>query len=304
MLDILFALIPSVIFGSMSLLLMLFGGTDRQKITGLYTGGFLTAATVTPFLEVHWDVKTWVVSFISGALLGWGLYDQTVCLRVIGVSRTMPISTGLQLAFMSLGGVLLFGELQAPGALPVGILAIVLLIAGVWLTSLHEKTSAQSSPEQNIDWPRGIRLLTTSTIGLVAFLLLAQWFGIDGQSIMLPQSFGCLVTGYLLSSPMRERLHGRPRKNENSRWAPATFRQMLTGILWASAVLIQQISTARNGVAVGFTLSQLGVIISTLGGIVLLGEHRTRREAIWTGAGVILVVLGAVCAGLAQAMDT
>ena len=305
MADLLLALVPSLILGSMSILLMYFGGTDRQKITGLLLGGFITSTIALPFLEPTWTPLSFAVSFISGVLLGWGLFDQTVCLRVLGVSRTMPISTGAQLLFMSLGGVILFGEWRGPGALPVGVVAIALLIAGVWMTSLEEKTVDVSgvAVSRNLDWGRGTRLLVTSTFGLVVYVLVVRWFDISGTDAMFPQAVGYLLTGFLLTSGMVDRYRPAHLQDSQPRWSVTTYKQVGTGMLWGLAVLILQISTARVGVAVGFTLSQLGVILSTLGGIVLLGEHRTKKEAWWTAIGVGLVVGGAIMAGVAKALD-
>ena len=53
----------------------------------------------------------------------------------------------------------------------------------------------------------------------------------------------------------------------------------------------------------GFTLSQLGILISTPLGIWWLHETRTRKELRWTLIGVALVIVGAVLAGVAKTLD-
>ncbi|QWW19220.1 multidrug DMT transporter permease [Schaalia sp. 19OD2882] len=298
MADLLLALSPSLILGTMSLMLIALGGDDRQRVMGMYIGGFVMAVVATPFLGVHWDARTLLISYVSGLLLGWGLFEQTVCLRVLGVSRTMPISTGAQLVSMSLGGVLLFGEWRQVGSFGFGAAAIVALVLGVWLTSRTEK-SAEPAGGSALDWRRGIKLLITSTFGLVVYLLLVQWFGIDGRSALLPQAAGYLTIGLVLSAPRLTPWVGPTE----TRWSVGTAKQVLTGMVWGCAVLILQISAARVGVAAGFTLSQLGVVISTFGGILLLGEKRTRKEMVWTMTGVALLVAGAVLAGVAKSLD-
>lgn len=297
--DLLLALTPSLLLGTMSMLLVVLGGDDRQRVMGLLTGGFLMAAVATPFLDVHWDTRVLVVSFISGLLLGWGLFEQTVCLRVLGVSRTMPISTGGQLVAMSVGSVLLFGEWRQGAAPFFGAAAVIALVAGVWFTSRTEK-EAGSSQGADLDWAKGTKLLITSTVGLVSYLLLVQWFAIDGRSALLPQAAGYLLAGLVLTSPRLTPWVA----TDDTRWRWETFRQVFTGAMWGCAVLLLQISASRVGVAAGFTLSQLGVVISTTGGILLLGEKRTRKEMVWTLCGVSLVVLGAVLAGIAKSLDT
>lgn len=296
MADYLLALSPSLILGTMSVLLVALGGDDRQRILGLMTGGFLTSLIATPLLETTWTPTALLVSYVSGLLLGWGLVDQTVCLRVLGVSRTMPTSTGLQLVFMSLGGVLLFGEWRRGLSPFFGAASILALVLGVRLVSLHEK---DASEESGLDWPRGIRLLATSTFGLVAYLLVVRWFGVDGQSALLPQALGYMTVALVLTAPRFTPWDGP----EDTRWSRATLRQILTGMMWGCAVLILQISAERVGVATGFTLSQLGILLSTPAAILLLGEHRSRRELVWTVMGVALVILGAVLAGVAKGLD-
>lgn len=48
------------------------------------------------------------------------------------------------------------------------------------------------------------------------------------------------------------------------------------------------------GLAVGFSLSQMGIIISTLGGIFILGERKTKKELIYVIVGCLLVILGGI----------
>ncbi len=295
MADFLLALSPSLILGTMSVLLIVLGGDDRQRILGLMTGGFLTSLIATPFLETSWTLRSFAIAYLSGLLLGWGLVDQTVCLRVLGVSRTMPASTGLQLVAMSLGGVLLFGEWRHGASSLFGAGAIIALVLGVWLTSRHEKSESSNG----LDWTRGIRLLVTSTIGLVAYLLLVQWYEIDGRTALLPQALGYMTVALILTAPRFTPWVGP----EDTRWSLVTLRQLLPGMMWGAAVLILMTSADRVGVATGFTLSQLGILISTPVGILLLGESRTRKELQWTIMGVALVICGAVLAGVAKSLD-
>ena len=60
----------------------------------------------------------------------------------------------------------------------------------------------------------------------------------------------------------------------------------------------------RPWVASGFTLSQLGFVLATIGGLTILGEERTGRERTAVAAGVAAAVVGLVLMGLATGMDT
>ena len=152
MIDILWALVPSILFGLQTTLTGAVHTTDQQRVLGLTTGGFVFALAVTPFLGVEWNVRDVIVAFVTGLIVGWGLVDQIPAFNVLGVSRTMPVSTGGQLAAISLGGVLLFGEWRHGGALPVGVVAIIVLILGIWFVSRTE----EDSDTKNLDWAREI----------------------------------------------------------------------------------------------------------------------------------------------------
>ena len=52
------------------------------------------------------------------------------------------------------------------------------------------------------------------------------------------------------------------------------------------------------GQAIATTFSQLGVIVSTYGGIVVLHEHKTKRQMAGILLGTLLIVAGAVLMGL------
>ncbi|MBA5735072.1 glucose transporter GlcU, partial [Escherichia coli] len=52
--------------------------------------------------------------------------------------------------------------------------------------------------------------------------------------------------------------------------------------------------------ATGFSLSQMGVVISTIGGILFLGEKKTKKELILVIIGVVLVIIGGTMIGIAK----
>lgn len=293
--DILWALVPSILFGLQTTLTGAVHTTDQQRVLGLTTGGFVFALAVTPFLGVEWNVRDVIVAFVTGLIVGWGLVDQIPAFNVLGVSRTMPVSTGGQLAAISLGGVLLFGEWRHGGALPVGIAAIIVLILGIWFVSRTE----EGSDTKNLDWARGTRLLVTSTFAFSSYVLIGRAFGLDGPSILLPQA-----TGYFLVALIAYAVNARRKEDEAPTLLSVPMAQMTAlGLMWGAGVVLLQVGAGRVGVATGFTLSQLGILISTPLGILWLGEHRTGRELRWTVIGVALVIAGAVLAGVAKGLD-
>ena len=260
-------------------------------------GAFLFSALATPFIDVHWTTKTLLISFLSGLILGFGQYLQILCLKVLGVSRTMPLTTAGQIIFMCLGGIILFGEMNHGLALVFALSSIALLTLGVVFISKTEKT--QEAAAENVDWKRGTILLVISTACLVAYLLIVQGFGLDGRSVILPQSAGYFLVGLIATIPALSPQLGK----EDNRWSLLTLRQLIPGMMWGAAILLTQVSSSLLGVAVAFPLSQMGVIIQTFGGILILHETRTRREMRWTIIGVVIMVIGVIMVGVARSFS-
>ena len=69
---------------------------------------------------------------------------------LMGVSRTMPISTGLQLVATTLFGVIVFHEWFTTISVVLGILALVCIIIGVILTSLQSEEEKMQSKQQTL----------------------------------------------------------------------------------------------------------------------------------------------------------
>ena len=61
--------------------------------------------------------------------------------NLVGVSKTMPISTGLQLVGTTLFSAIFLGEWSTGLQVTLGLIAMVLLVTGIALTSLKGKMS-------------------------------------------------------------------------------------------------------------------------------------------------------------------
>ena len=276
---ILIGVLPSVFFGVATTLMGKTGGSDRQRVMGTVLGGLLMAAVATPFLHPQWTPFNLAVSFGTGLLLGLGVCDQLRSYTVL----------------MSVAGIALFGEWLHGGALPYGIAAIAVLIVGIWFLSRSEA----GSDAAGLDWGRGAVLLTSSTLGLVAFPLIIKYFGIAPKEFLLPQA-----VGYTAYAAVFFAIQGRGGVDpEASLRHRRMFPSVFNGVLWGIAILLLQLNSNNLGAGTGFTLSQLGILISTPLGILWLHETRSRKELRWTGIGVFLVIAGAVLAGIAKSLD-
>ena len=81
-------------------------------------------------------------------------------------------------------------------------------------------------------------------------------------------------------------------------FSKASVKNMLGGFIFAVAVLLYLISINLNGVSVAASLTQMNVILATLGGIYILGERKTRWELWNVYIGLFIVLMGGVLIGL------
>ncbi|ASI34230.1 glucose transporter GlcU [Exiguobacterium sp. N4-1P] len=283
MIDILIAIVPALMWGTLPLVVSKIGGSTEQQIIGTTLGALAFALVTFLFISPELSMTAWIAGLFSGAFWALGQMNQFAAFKQMGVSKTMPISTGMQLVGTSLFGVLAFGEWSNTSALILGISALVLIVAGAAFTSYKED---KSKKDENIG--KGLLLLVISTIGYVGYVVIARWFNINGWEAVLPQAIGMVVSAILLSL------------RKGNLFAKQTFTNGLAGIMWAVGNIALLLATARVGVATSFSLSQTGVVISTIGGVLFLKEAKTKKEMTFVIIGCTLVVAGGIMIGFTK----
>ncbi|EIE3484168.1 GRP family sugar transporter [Listeria monocytogenes] len=283
--NIVIALIPAVMWGIMPLVVSKIGGKQRQQIIGTTFGALAFAIGVFIFTNPEYTATIIIASFISGAFWSLGQMNQFRAFTQVGVSKTMPLSTGMQLVGTSLFGVFAFHEWGTTSKLVLGFSALALIIIGIFLTSYQQHKDENSG--QNMK--KGIITLLISSVGYVGYVVITRWFDISGWDAILPQAIGMVVAGLLFSI-----------KSEEKRFTKQTWLNMIPGVMWATGNLALLFSNKLVGIATGFSLSQMGVVISTIGGILFLGEKKTKKELILVIIGVVLVIIGGTMIGIAK----
>lgn len=280
--DILIALIPAIAWGSIGLVSNKLGGNSYQQTVGMSAGAVLFAIGAYFVYQPTIDMKIVLVGLLSGALWSLGQMQQFQSMKFIGVSNTLPISTGLQLIVNTLAGVLLFREWTSTRDIILGIIAIIILIFGVTFTTVTDtKEATDNSKGQK---KSGARALILSTIGYGLYTITINAAGVDAMAVILPQAVGMLIGSLLFSVKQDIKSH-------------YTVRNLVTGLVWATGNIFMLISMEKVGLAISFSLSQTGIIISTLGSIWFLGETKTKREFRYILMGCILVIVGGVLLG-------
>ncbi|EAE8124397.1 glucose transporter GlcU [Listeria monocytogenes] len=283
--NIVIALIPAVMWGIMPLVVSKIGGKPRQQIIGTTFWALAFAIGVFIFTNPEYTATIIIASFVSGAFWSLGQMNQFRAFTQVGVSKTMPLSTGMQLVGTSLFGVFAFHEWGTTSKLVLGFSALALIIIGIFLTSYQQHKDENSG--QNMK--KGIITLLISSVGYVGYVVITRWFDISGWDAILPQAIGMVVAGLLFSI-----------KSEEKRFTKQTWLNMIPGVMWATGNLALLFSNKLVGIATGFSLSQMGVVISTIGGILFLGEKKTKKELILVIIGVVLVIIGGTMIGIAK----
>lgn len=280
--DLLIALLPALFWGSVVLINVLVGGGPYNQIRGTTLGTLIIGIILLLTGNAKFDdLAVIIVGLISGAFWALGQGYQLKSISLIGVSKTMPISTGLQLVGTTLFSAIFLGEWSTGIQVTLGLVAMVLLVIGIALTSIKGKNEASGG---NNKFGKAIPILIISTVGYVVYVVVAQISGVDGMNALFFQSIGMAIGGLILSA-----------KHETS--VKSTMWNIIPGVIWGIGNLFMFYSQPKVGVATSFSFSQLLVIVSTLGGIFLLGERKDKRQMIGIWAGIVLIIIAAFILG-------
>lgn len=283
--DILLAILPALFWGSIVLFNVKLGGGPYSQILGTTLGALVFSIGVYIFIKPVLTPMVIVIGIISGLFWALGQANQLKSIDLIGVSKTMPISTGMQLVSATLFGVIVFHEWSTTTSVVLGVLALLCIIIGIVLTSLQSKE--EKNDEQTGNFKKGIVMLLISTLGYLVYVVIIRLFGIDGWSALLPQAIGMVLGGILLTF-------------KHQPFNKYAIRNIIPGLIWAAGNMFLFISQPRVGVATSFSLSQMGIMISTLGGIFILGEKKTKRQFIAIVIGIIFIIAAGIMLGIAK----
>ena len=286
---ILIALLPSLLWGAMALLNAAFPAEPRRQNTFVIAGGGAASLLTSPLAGAAWSPRSLVWGSLSGLLWSIGIVLVIKGFQTWGASRTMPLTTALQLALNGLIGVVLLGEWRAPGAMALGLGAVALVIAGGTAGTWQEGGGVGPSPRMR---RIGALMTVCSAVFLGIYPGLLRLTDVSSADAAGPMGIGALIGAVIASRVLPRK---GPLRGEGA--IPA----VLSGVAWALGNFALLRSTATVGVAAGFTFSQLGFVIAALGSIFLLKEPRTRKEIVVVFVGIAAALAGVVLMGMASA---
>lgn len=284
---ILLSLVPMLAWGSMGLVSSKIGGTPNQQTFGVTIGGLFFAMLVYLIVQPTLTWQIWVFGILGGLLWSLGQNGQFTAMKHMGVSVANPLSGGSQLVTGSLIGALVFGEWNQPIQFVLGGLALVSLVVGFYFSSKVDPDRPIQNQEQR-NFSAGVRALTYSTFGYVSFtVLFNNIMQFDALAAILPMAIG-MILGAAAFMKFQVSLE------------PVVLKNAFVGIQWGLGNVFMLLAAQSAGLAIAFSFSQLGAIIGIIGGILFLGETKTKKEMTWIYIGVVCFVFGAILLGVVK----
>ncbi len=284
LMDIFLAILPAIFWGSIVLFNVKLGGGPYSQVLGTTIGALILSFGIYLFIQPELNSTIIIVGIVSGLFWTVGQVNQLKTFQYIGVSKTMPISTGMQLVSTALFGVIVFHEWSTTTTVILGVIALICIVVGIVFTSYEEK---KGNEEESGNFKKAILTLIVSTIGYLIYVVVARLFNVDGWVALFPQAIGMFISAVILTF----------RHKPFNKYA---IRNIIPGLIWALGNMFLFISQPRVGVATSFSLSQMGIVISTLGGIFILGERKTKKQLVLISFGIILIIIGGVLLGIAK----
>lgn len=276
---LLIALIPAIGWGIQPIILGKIGGKPANQILGTGIGTLIVGIIVNLVTSpAPISTSVFLISLFSGIFWVIGQVGQYKALKLMGVSKTMPLTTGLQLIGTSIISIIFFGEWASGLSKLGGFIAILLLILGAILTSYSERSTAKNTLRQ------GLMILLVTSIGYWVYSALPKMVDVSGLSIFFPQMLGVFIGAFVYTLFSDKRAFR----------ATVSWKLIVIGLTFGISAMAYIFSAQANGVVTAFIITQLNVVVATLGGLLILKEQKTHRELVLTLLGLVLIVLGSV----------
>lgn len=293
--SILIGLIPALGWGFQGIIMQKIGGTTANKQMGMVLTALVMSIVVALIDPIAWSPALIAAAAVNG--IPWAIAQilQIKSFDYLGVSRAMPLTSGIQLILTSVIGAFYFNEWPHAWQMGVGFAGIALIIVGTVLTTYTEAGQETTSKS---DIRKGVIITAISSALYVAYATAARFFNVDSFQILLPQALFMLAATIVISIIVskRDSVDGVFGRVEGV-FGLKSWQNMLTGVLWSVANIAVLFSNQVNGVAVGWTLANMNLIFATLGGLFILHEKKTPKELKFVIAGMIIIAAGGIAIG-------
>ncbi|RSX51732.1 glucose uptake protein [Bifidobacterium goeldii] len=290
---ILLALVPAFGWGFQGIVMQKVGGTTANKQMGMVLTTLVFGIVVLIFHPISWSWTLIIAAAING--IPWSIAQilQIKSFDYLGVARAMPLATGMQLVITSLLGALFFHEWVHGWQFALGLPALAIIIIGVACTAFQEKSEDAGPTNLKL----GIIITFISALLYTSYAAAGKFFSVSSWDMLFPQAVFMFLGTTVIAFCMSGKQSMDP---EIGVFGKKSWLNMSTGVLFATANLTVMLSNEINGLAVGWTLSQMNVIVATLGGLFILKEKKTKKEMVFVIIGMVLIAIGGVLIGITK----
>lgn len=239
----------------------------------------------------HLNVQLIIFPFLGGIIWTLGGYVAFVATNRIGMAKAVGIWAPINIIVSIFWGMILFGEFLNSGASEgmKAILAVVVIIIGILLIIFAGTVKRLDKEKRSLD-----RIGAMAAIG--AGVIWGSYFipiRLAEASLWVtafPMAIGMFVGSIILVFASKENI----KLEKNSYYV----RTLLSGALWTlgnygSLKMMELIGTGK-----GFTVSQLGIVLTTMIGIFLFKNPDPKtKEAKIAFVGITLAAIGGVVLG-------
>ena len=232
---------------------------------GIGIGAIIFAVAMLPFygsptIDIY-GVSAGVIWVTASILMMFAV-------RYIGIARASPLDGSLVIITSFLWGLLFFNEQL--GSLLFAIIGLTLLVIGMPLIAVGEKKDGNK---------KGYILAISAGLlwgAIFVPLKLAETL----ESTYFSMSFTIFVTSIILMIATRQ--FGKKDLIVGT----------AAGVMWNAANLTSFIAIASLGLAIGYPLTQLAILIAVLWGLLYFKEVTHKKSSLAIYAGAIIVLIG------------
>lgn len=271
------ALLPVIGWGVMPIVANIKRVSTYQQLLGVSISAVFFAVFFTMATKPIFTCVSFLISIISGIFWSFGQFYQFKAIKQSSVSKAMPVSNGSQLIITALLGVVIFQEWNKVSHYFIGIISIFMITIGIIATSFSEEKG------KGLNSAALFSILLSSAF-LALYVLTNKIFKIDNDAIFLPQSIGMISSSFLFYW----------KKDRSPLQFQSFIFPILSGVAWAIANVGMFMTNDRLGVSLGYAISQCCVIVSTIGGILIFREYKSKKEWKYIIIGMALILIGIV----------
>jgi glucose uptake protein len=285
---IIFAILTILLFGSWAVPTKTLKIDPRVLAFWLTVGHFLLSVIIFGFVAQRIPYNELIGPLIAGILWAVGIISGYVGIKHLGITRAMGIWIPTVIIVSALWGLIFFGEAATLGTVRLvqTIFAICLLTTAALAVILSTRGEGKLGHIK-------IGILASVILGILhgSFFVPLRITTLPIFVTFLPLTIGMIVTTTLIILSQKLKI-----KYDSI----SVFRMIAAGLILGGGNYTALLTIQFLGVARGYPLTQLGIIVNTLWGALVFKEIITSRGKVLIGVGIIIAIIGALILNLAR----